>query len=101
MTPRTFQAITTKFIPATNTKPARVKATTEAGSVIVSFHTDKSETTEERHIAAAKALAEKFGWGGHWYSGGTRGGFVFVCPDYPAGFPDKPFATFATFKQAK
>lgn len=55
-----MQAIITKFMPATDFKGARYKATAEAGSVIVPY--DHSVNTEANHIAAAKALCKKMGW---------------------------------------
>jgi len=55
-----MQAIITKYLPATDTKGSRYKATTEAGSVIVPY--DHSRDAEANHIAAAKALCKKMGW---------------------------------------
>lgn len=53
-----MQAIITKYLPATNTKPSRIKAECERGSIIVSY--EDSMTTEQAHISAAKALIRKF-----------------------------------------
>jgi hypothetical protein len=72
------QAIVTRYIPATNTKPSRVKATADAGSVMLSWNC--ALNIENNHAFVAKALAEKFGWRGAWYQGGMPGsGFAFVC----------------------
>jgi hypothetical protein len=74
------QAITTKFLPVTNTRPSRVKATADAGSVTLSW--DHGVNIDENHARAAKALADKFGWRGAWYQGALHdGGFCFVCVD--------------------
>lgn len=62
------QAIVTKYIGATNSKPSRVKAIAEAGSVTLSW--DHASNIEGNHDFAAKALAEKFGWTGKWFCGG-------------------------------
>lgn len=72
------QAIITKYFGATNTRPSKVKATAEAGTVSLSW--DYELDTEGNHIAAARALAEKYGdgWSGAWFGGGTKDGYVFV-----------------------
>ena len=46
-----MQAITTKYLPATNTKGARIKASCEAGSVTISY------PHEAQNAFAAHALA--------------------------------------------
>jgi hypothetical protein len=59
-----MQAITTKYLPATNTKPARIKAECSAGSLTLSFSvcdepTSPGTTPDER---CAYALLKKLGW---------------------------------------
>lgn len=76
-----MQAITTKYLPPTQTKPGRVKATAEAGSVIVSWQ-DEIDIAPN-HMLAALALSEKFGWIGPQYGRLIQGelpggGFVHV-----------------------
>lgn len=51
------QAITTKFLGATNTRGARIKATSWLGSVTVGY--DYALETNENHLAAIKALLAK------------------------------------------
>lgn len=72
------QAITTKFIPATNTLGSRIKATASGGtSVTLGYEHALSST--QNHLEAAKTLADRMGWAGQWHSGGyTNAGFVFV-----------------------
>lgn len=53
-----MQAITTKIIPATNTKPTRIKASCERGSIIISYPHEL--TGDACHVAAADALCAKF-----------------------------------------
>jgi hypothetical protein len=53
-----MQAITTKYLPATNTKPSRIKAACERGSITVSY--DSAGSDEDAHVAAAQALVESF-----------------------------------------
>ena len=55
-----MQAIITRFLPCTNTRPSRVKAIAEAGSVILSW--DHALNSDGNHKAAAEALRRKFGW---------------------------------------
>lgn len=55
-----MQAIQTKYLCPTNVRGARIKATAAAGSIIVGY--DHALNSEENHIAAAKALREKFEW---------------------------------------
>lgn len=54
-----MQAIITKYLGATNTKGARVKASCQRGSITVSW--DHAETSEKNHVLAACALVCKFG----------------------------------------
>jgi hypothetical protein len=72
------QAIVTKFLPVTNSKPSRVKATAEAGSVILSW--DHALNSDGNHAKAAATLANKFGWQGNWRGGAIpdHSGFAFV-----------------------
>ena len=75
------QAITTRYIGPTNFRGSRIKAKAAAGSVMVNYLCDLN--IEDNHTRAAKALAEKFGWGGRWFGGGLPDdrGYVFVCTD--------------------
>lgn len=74
-----MQAITTKFIPCTNTKGSRVKAAAQAGSVTLSW----DHGIDNNHKAAAMALVKKYGWDhGEWIEGHLPdGSSVWVC-DY-------------------
>ena len=54
------QTITTKYLPPTNTKGSRVKATAQAGSVTIAF--DYALSTQGAHDKAAAALMAKLGW---------------------------------------
>ena len=68
------QAIITKYIGPTNTKPSRIKATTGGGySLTIPFQHNCNP-----HMAAAKLLAQKMGWGGTMIEGHTTEGSVFV-----------------------
>jgi hypothetical protein len=55
---KTMQAITTKYLPATNVRGSRIKATCERGSITISYPHELSG--EAVHIAAADALVAKF-----------------------------------------
>jgi len=74
-----MQAIVTKYLPATGTKGARIKATAEAGSVTISYPHELSG--QDVYRAAAQALADKFKWP-HKYLGAAlpkNAGYVFVA----------------------
>lgn len=76
-----MQAISTKYLPVTNTRDSRIKATCAAGSVTISYPHEFSGMA--CHAAAAKALVEKLGWGFAHYGdlmGGqlASGEYVFV-----------------------
>lgn len=82
-----MQAIETKYIGATNTKPSRVKATGAAGSVTFSW--DHSLDGYENHRRVALAIMLKMGWHGHWVAGANAGnGYVFVCYQRHTYHPD-------------
>jgi len=73
-----YQAIQTKFLPPTNTRPSRVKATADAGSVTVSW--DYALNVTDNHKAAAVALARRYGWPEDMVGGSLPGsGFAFIC----------------------
>ena len=55
-----MQAITIKYLPATNTKGSRFKATAAAGSITVGYDYDLN--TEGNVKAAVSALLAKLGW---------------------------------------
>jgi len=81
-----MMAITTKHIPATNTKPTRIKAFTESGlSMTISVHAlpdSNSGHPDVMHYAAAAILAAKYGWDkppyGRMIQGGVKDGYVHV-----------------------
>jgi hypothetical protein len=72
------QAIETKYLGATNTKGARIKASAWGGSVTVPYNC--ALNTEDNHAAAQLALRHKMGWQGKYAQGGNvKGdGYVFV-----------------------
>jgi hypothetical protein len=71
------QAIHTKFMGPTNTRGSRVKAKADAGSITLGWN--HALNVGDNHAAAAKALALKLGWTGHWHGGGLPGsGYAFV-----------------------
>ena len=66
-----MQAITTKYLGATNFRGARVKATCQAGSITVSW--DCAGNVDENHDLAARALIVKLGWNADCYEQWHRG----------------------------
>ena len=84
-------AIETKFIPCTNYRPSRVKATCQAGSLTLSW--DDALDVDGNHQAAAKALARRLNWAGKWVGGHLpKRGYVFIIaktytrPEYEGGY---------------
>jgi hypothetical protein len=67
-----MQAITTKFLGATNTRGSRIKATCDAGSVTISYPHELNY--REAHRKAAQALADKLGWNTDSYGSLIGGG---------------------------
>ena len=66
-----YQAIVTRYHPATNVKGSRVSARAEAGKVILSW--DHGLNQAENHCRAAQALATKFDWKGMYHGGAIPG----------------------------
>jgi len=79
------QTISTKFLPPTNRRGPRIKATASSGGDSgFSLTLDWLENTariEHNHGRAAKALIKKLGWSDRaWFGGGAPGGgYIFVC----------------------
>jgi hypothetical protein len=63
-----YQAIMTRYLGPSNVRGARVKATAAAGSVTLSW--DHALNSDANHLAAARALADKFEWQGALIGGG-------------------------------
>lgn len=55
-----MQAIITKILPATNTKPTRIKASCARGSLIASPTATHDYSKLETHTMVARCLAERF-----------------------------------------
>lgn len=82
-----MQAIHTKYLPATNSRGSRIKATCAAGSVTIGYPHELSG--QAVHRAAAQALADKMGWTSPGYGpllGGCLpdGGYCFVFDNVQA-----------------
>ena len=85
-----MKAILTKRLPATPTKPARIKAYDSDGNqVVMSVHDPEIELfdhDEDRHRGVAHALVSKMGWWSRAYSlpnyvlhgGATKKGYAWV-----------------------
>lgn len=78
-------AISTKYLPATVTRPRRIKATAMSDKPVSVTISEPIEDTPylDWHMAAAQALCEKMGWTHKLIAGATANGFVFVqVPTY-------------------
>jgi len=71
------QAIKTKFLGPTETKPARIRAECDASAETTPY--DHSLDADQNHIRAAKTLANNLGWSGRWHGGGMEDEYFFVC----------------------
>jgi hypothetical protein len=93
MSLRPLQAITTKYLPPTNVKGSRIKASASAGSLTI--HLDHALSIEANHAKAAEALANKWGWNGQWFMGGMPDdrGYCFVHADILGTIPEAAFTT--------
>ena len=88
-----LQAIVTKYIPMTNTKGARIKATAAAGSLTVSLskldgddgRKDAITRNDAQHWEVARLLCEKFKWNVSLQTGALpNGDYVQVMTTRPA-----------------
>ena len=68
----TTQAIETRYLRATNTKGARIKASAWGGSATVPYNYELE--VPDAHRAAADALIAKMGWNGTYAQGGNVNG---------------------------
>ena len=72
-----LQTITTRDMPPTDTKPARIRAATPFGyRLIVSRHV--AEDYFGAHAHAARLLANRLNWTDEFIPGATRDGYCFV-----------------------
>jgi len=79
-----MQAITTRYIGPSATKGSRIKATCDAGSLTVDFHSVECTDDADRYVKVARMLADKLGWTGAFVSGGVNtGDYVHVFTDAP------------------
>ncbi len=74
--PNIYQAIVTKVLPATNTKPRRIKAAAYAGSITVAYSKLDGDNgkpaivgNENQHKAVARMLMDKYKWAGQLHTG--------------------------------
>ena len=73
-----MQHIITKYLAPTNTRGARIKATTSYGKTSKTLPYEYGATATGNHLSAAKALASELGWRGEWFiSGEEPTGFIF------------------------
>lgn len=79
-----MQAITTKYVGHTNTKPSRIVARTGNGGFSVSLGANSmpwgsDDIRSHKHVA--ELLRDKMKWKGELIGGGVKTGFVFVFKD--------------------
>ena len=76
-TSSSYQTIVVTILGPTNTKGSRIKASCDAGSVILAW--DHSLGTGPNGNAAVKALLAKVDWHGNWVGGNVGAKVVYVC----------------------
>jgi hypothetical protein len=81
-----MQAIFTRYVAPGNVRGSRIKA--RAWDKSITLEWDDGLNSDENHIAAARALADKMNWAAEWVMGGMRdGSCVFVGVDkFKSGF---------------
>lgn len=77
-----MQTIVTKFLPHTNTLPARIKATATNGQSLTRQYNHVSMDATQ-YAEVAMALAARMQWEGEMLAGGTKDGYVFVFSTEP------------------
>lgn len=73
------QAIVTKFVASSRTKPCRMRASCEAKSIYVPY--DHGMDAVDNHRIACETLLRALGWRGTYVPGGTSLGTVWVRAD--------------------
>ena len=75
-----MQTISTKYLSATNTQGARIKATHTGNFTSVTAGYDYSLNSDENHLSIALLLAQKLKWHGSSFIGGhtKKEGMVWV-----------------------
>lgn len=71
-----MKAILVKYLPATNTKPARAKAIADGVKPVIHATCGDFEGAAK---AAAYELCETYGWGTKLVSGGLPNGDIVFC----------------------
>jgi hypothetical protein len=85
-----MKAIITKYLPATNTKPSRIKASDGRNMSVIGYPHELS--SQQAHAKAATALCKKMGWNWKMTGGGLENGdcvWTFNDSDYKANFADE------------
>ena len=74
-----MQAITVKYMGPTTHRGARMRASCEAGSIIVPW--DYAQNPERNAVAACEALLAKLRWDGTYFGGLLPSGAWAFCTD--------------------
>lgn len=74
-----MQSIITKYLPATNTLGARIKATASGCNKSVTIPFPYEYTNDRAHWEAARILLGQLPWQDvNWYAGEIKSGYVFA-----------------------
>lgn len=74
-----MQTIITTYHGSTNARNTRVSATASGSKTRVILSWDYDLSSEENHMAAARALMERLDWRGCYIGGHNQRGMQFVC----------------------
>lgn len=79
-----MQGIITKYHGPTASGPARISATSTAGTRKY-YPAGRYDSDAENHQEAARAFVRAMNWHGIWYSGAynDKGALIWVCAAYP------------------
>jgi hypothetical protein len=74
-----MKAIVTKYLPATNFRGSRIKASDlDGNSITIPYPHELNWSNGETHRKAAIALCDKMGWYGRLVQGSLKTGYAFV-----------------------
>jgi hypothetical protein len=82
-----MQAITTKYLSATNTRGSRIKATCDRGTITIPYPHDLSG--DDVHTAAVRALVDRFAVEDLANYGTPKDGNPWLRPFASGGLPNK------------
>lgn len=81
-----MKSILVKYLPATNRKGSRLKASDCDNNSVIISKPDHTQKGEETHFEATKALCEKMNWHGNLICGWLGNSSVWTFTDHAKTF---------------